>query len=72
MTSAESMGRHQRFAAAVRCLPVDRPRGVSKETFERCIKPFDLRILQAAQGMVRVLHAHGSGLLAGAAGRLPV
>lgn len=38
------------------------PRGVSQETFECCVKPFDLRILQAAQGMVRVLHAHGSGL----------
>lgn len=50
------------FHATFGAIHADRPRGVGQETFERCIKPFDLRILQAAQGMVRVLHAHGSGL----------
>lgn len=50
------------FHATFGAIHPDQPHGVDQETFERCIKPFDLRILQAAQGMVRVLHAHGSGL----------
>lgn len=50
------------FHATWGAMRADQPRGLGQETFERCVRPFDLRILQAAQGMVRVLHAHGSGL----------
>lgn len=38
------------------------PGGVSEAVYERFVRPFDLAILKAAEGMVRVLHAHGNGI----------
>ena len=38
------------------------PRGASGEIYERFQRPFDLELLQAAEGMVRILHIHGAGL----------
>lgn len=38
------------------------PRGVTREIYERFQRPFDLRLLEAARGSVRVLHVHGAGL----------
>jgi len=38
------------------------PRGVARDIYERFQRPFDLRLLEAAQGSVRILHAHGAGL----------
>lgn len=38
------------------------PRGVAREVYERLQRPFDLRLLDAARGGMRILHAHGAGL----------
>jgi uroporphyrinogen decarboxylase len=38
------------------------PRGSNREVYETFQRPFDLRLLQAAEGMVRILHVHGAGL----------
>jgi len=38
------------------------PRGASDDVHARMQRPYDLEILRAAEGMVRVLHVHGTGL----------
>lgn len=38
------------------------PRGVDEAVFREYQRPYDLRLLQAAEGSVRVLHIHGIGL----------
>lgn len=38
------------------------PRGVGDAVFREYQRPFDLRLLEAAEGSVRVLHVHGVGL----------
>ncbi|MFA7669238.1 MAG: uroporphyrinogen decarboxylase family protein [Burkholderiaceae bacterium] len=43
-------------------IPVGRSRGVSPERHETFQKPFAIRVLEAAEGMVRVLHVHGDHL----------
>ena len=43
-------------------IPSHRPRGVSAERHETFQKPFAIRVLEAAEGMVRVLHVHGDQL----------
>ena len=35
-------------------------RGVDEETFNTFLKPFDVRVLEAMQGMTRILHVHGT------------
>jgi uroporphyrinogen decarboxylase len=35
-------------------------RGIDDETFKTFLRPFDLRVLEAMQGMVRILHVHGT------------
>jgi uroporphyrinogen decarboxylase len=35
-------------------------RGVDEETFRTFLRPFDLRVLEAMEGMVRILHVHGT------------
>lgn len=40
-------------------IPPHRPRGVTEERHELLQKPFAKRVLEAAEGMVRVLHVHG-------------
>lgn len=37
-------------------------RGVDDETWRTFLRPYDLRMLEAMQGMVRVLHVHGTDL----------
>ena len=37
-------------------------RGVDDETWRTFLRPYDLRMLEAMQGMVRVLHVHGTEL----------
>ncbi|MFA5520676.1 MAG: uroporphyrinogen decarboxylase family protein [Castellaniella sp.] len=44
------------------CIPDGFPRGVSDEVYETFLRPFDLRVLRASEGLVRVLHVHGTGL----------
>jgi uroporphyrinogen decarboxylase len=38
------------------------PRGSRQEIYETFQRPFELRLLKAAEGMVRILHIHGAGL----------
>lgn len=38
------------------------PRGSNQEVYETFQRPFELQLLQAAEGMVRILHVHGAGL----------
>ncbi len=38
------------------------PRGAGDDVHARLQRPYDLEILRAAEGMVRVLHVHGTGL----------
>lgn len=38
------------------------PRGASDDVHARLQRPYDLEVLRAAEGMVRVLHVHGTGL----------
>lgn len=38
------------------------PRGVGEDVFREFQRPFDLRLLAACEGSVRVLHVHGTGL----------
>jgi uroporphyrinogen decarboxylase len=38
------------------------PRGSNEEVYETFQRPFDRRLLKAAEGMVRILHVHGAGL----------
>ncbi len=38
------------------------PRGSAREVYETFQRPFELQLLQAAEGMVRILHVHGVGL----------
>lgn len=38
------------------------PRGSSREVYETFQRPFDFELLRAAEGMVRILHVHGTGL----------
>ena len=35
-------------------------RGIDDATFKTFLRPFDLRVLEAMQGMVRILHVHGT------------
>ena len=35
-------------------------RGIDDETFRTFLRPFDLRVMEAMQGMVRILHVHGT------------
>lgn len=38
------------------------PRGSSRQVYETFQRPFELQLLNAAEGMVRILHVHGAGL----------
>jgi uroporphyrinogen decarboxylase len=38
------------------------PRGSSQAVYETYQRPFDLELLRAADGMVRILHVHGAGI----------
>jgi uroporphyrinogen decarboxylase len=37
-------------------------RGIDEATFRRFVRPYEVRMLEAMAGMVRVLHVHGSSL----------
>jgi uroporphyrinogen decarboxylase len=50
------------FLAIDSAVPSNLPRGVTDEQHERFQKPFAIRVLRAAEGMVRVLHVHGTHL----------
>jgi len=50
------------FLSINSAIPAGYPRGVDGSTFQEFQRPFDLRLLQAAAGSVRVLHVHGVGI----------
>ena len=50
------------FYSVNSAIPAGFPRGASQEVYETFLRPFDLRILNEAEGMVRILHVHGTGL----------
>jgi len=50
------------FHASYGAVPLGQPRGISDAVFERFVRPYDLQILAAGDGLIRILHAHGTGL----------
>lgn len=58
----KQMGISAYFHSTHGAIPEGRLRGMPQRVFDAWVRPFDLAVLQAAQGMVRVLHAHGSHL----------
>ncbi|MBY0411646.1 MAG: hypothetical protein K2Q97_16355 [Burkholderiaceae bacterium] len=58
----QRMGVDGYFYATNAAIAHTQPRGLRQDVYERFVRPFDLAILDAAQGMVRVLHAHGTGI----------
>lgn len=58
----KSLGITGYFHSTHAAVPIDQVGGMSDEVYERFVRPFDLKILQAAKGMIRILHAHGSGI----------
>ncbi|MBL8386410.1 MAG: hypothetical protein JNM90_25220 [Burkholderiales bacterium] len=50
------------FYSVNSAIPAGQPRGNNDAVYETFLRPFDLRILEEARGMVRVLHVHGTGL----------
>ncbi|MEY5002510.1 MAG: hypothetical protein RL678_319 [Pseudomonadota bacterium] len=58
----KSLGITGYFHSTNAATPIGQSRGVSDEVYQQFVRPFDLRIMHAAQGMVRILHAHGSGI----------
>ena len=43
-------------------IPAGQPRGASRQAYKTFLRPYALRIPKEAEGMVRVLHVHGTGL----------
>lgn len=58
----KSMGIDGIFIAVNGAMPESQPRGVTAEQHEVFQKPYTKAVLEAAAGMVRVLHVHGSHL----------
>lgn len=58
----KAMGVEGVFLSINGAIPPNRPRGVTDERHETFQKPFAIRVLEAAEGMVRVLHVHGDHL----------
>jgi len=50
------------FYATNGCILPPAARGIDDEAYRRFHRPYDLRILESMQGMVRILHAHGNPL----------
>lgn len=50
------------FHASYGAIPLGQPRGISDAVFERFVRPYDLQILAAGEGLIRILHVHGAGL----------
>ncbi len=44
-------------------IPAGQPRGMTDEQHDRYVKPFTRQVMEAAEGMVRVLHVHGNHLV---------
>ena len=63
MGALRSRGIEGVFMSINGAIPEHLPRGASQENHELFQKPFAAAVLRAAEGMVRVLHVHGSSLL---------
>lgn len=62
VAALKSVGVEGYFHSTNAGAPVSASRGMADEVAERFVRPFNLKILDAAQGLVRILHAHGSGI----------
>lgn len=60
--AAKAQGVDGIFLSINGAIPVDQPRGVTDEQHEIFQKPFAIQVLEAAEGLVRVLHVHGNHL----------
>lgn len=60
--AVKEMGVEGIFLSINGAIPPNRPRGVTEERHDVFQKPFAIRVLEAAEGMVRVLHVHGDHL----------
>ncbi len=60
--AARSAGADALFFSINGAIREGNPRGVSEEVHRIFQKPFDLAVLGAAEGMVRILHVHGAGI----------
>jgi uroporphyrinogen decarboxylase len=62
IAAARRAGADGFFLSVNGAIPEGQPRGASREIYERFQRPFNLRLLEAAKGSVRILHVHGAGL----------
>jgi uroporphyrinogen decarboxylase len=60
--AAKSAGADALFFSINGAIREGNPRGVSEEVHRTFQKPYDLDLLTAAEGMVRILHVHGAGI----------
>ncbi len=60
--SAKALGVDACFLSINGAIREGFPRGSSREVYETYQRPFELALLRAAEGMVRILHVHGVGL----------
>lgn len=60
--AAKAAGADALFFSINGAIQEGHPRGVSAEVHRTFQKPFDLQVLEAAEGMVRILHVHGAGI----------
>jgi len=60
--SLSALGVTAYFHATHGAVPQSQPKGISEDVFQRFVKPYDLAVLEAAKGLVRVLHVHGHGV----------
>lgn len=61
--TVKAMGVEGIFLSINGAIPHGYSRGVTDERHEMFLKPFAIRVLEAAEGMIRVLHVHGDNLL---------
>lgn len=62
IAAVKAMGIEGMFLSINGAIPANVARGATEEQHEVFQKPFTVSVLQAAEGMARVLHVHGSSL----------
>ncbi len=62
ISDLKSLGITGYFHSTHAAVPSNQVGGMNDEVYELFVRPFDLKILQSAQGIIRILHAHGSGI----------
>ena len=62
IAAVKALGIEGMFLSINGAIPAHVPRGATEEQHEQFQKPFTVAVLNAAEGMARVLHVHGSSL----------